>query len=118
MLTGIVKIGEKEYRMSCAASVNINYYNIFHEDFLSMMNPEEPTKAITPFIQMAFVMAKQAELGFAETSKLTKNDFAAWMEEFTVADLFAAVGDIQALYLSSTSGTVNSKKNTEEQTDR
>lgn len=118
MLYGTVKIGEKEYKMCSAASVNLTYFNIFHEDFMSLMNPEEPTKAITPFIKMAFVMAMQGEKSRDEVRKLTIADYEAWLDGFTMGDLINAMGEIQSLYLGSTQGTVASKKNSEEQTDR
>ena len=118
MLYGIVKIGEKEYKMCNAASVNLTYYNIFHEDFMSLMNPDEPSKAITPFIKMAFVMNMKAEKSKDEIRKLTVADYEAWMDEFTFGDLINAMTDIQGLYLGSSAGIVNSKKNSEGQTDR
>ena len=117
MLYGMVKIGDKEYRMCSAASVNVAYFNIFHEDFMSLMNPEEPTKAITPFIKMAFVMAMKGEKSRDEVDKLTKADYEAWLDEFTMGDLVNAIGDIQALYLGSSVSTAVSKKNSVEPTD-
>ena len=117
MLYGTVKIGEKEYRMCSAASVNLAYFNIFHEDFMSLMNPEEPTKAITPFIKMAFVMVMKAEKSKDEINRLTTADYEAWLDEFTMGDLVNAMPDIQALYLGSSVGTIQSKKNSEERPD-
>ena len=117
MLYGTVKIGDKEYKMCSAASVNLTYFNIFHEDFMSLMNPEEPTKAIEPFIKMAFCMAMRGEKSRDEVKKLTIADYEAWLDEFTMGDLMNAMGDIQGLYLGSTQGTVASKKNSGEQTD-
>ena len=113
MLYGKVKIGEKEYMMCCAASVNLDYYNIFHEDFITLMNPDEPTKAITPFTKMAFVMAMKGEKSREEMRKLTMEDYEKWMDEFSFGDLVSAIGEIQALYLGSAAGLVEAKKNTE-----
>lgn len=118
MLYGNVKIGEKTYKMCSAASVNLTYYNIFHEDFMSQMNPEKPTEALTPFIKMAFVMAMRGEKSRAEVDKLTVADYEAWLDEFTMGDLVNAMGDIQSLYLGSSVGLVESKKNSGEPTDR
>lgn len=114
MLYGDITIGDKEYRMCCAASVNLAYYNIFHEDFMSQMNPEEPSKAITPFTKMAFVMAMKGEKSKEEMKKLTAADYEAWMDEFSFGDLVAAMPQIQSLYLGSANGIVQAKKNTEE----
>lgn len=114
MLYGNIKIGDREYKMCCAASVNLAYYNIFHEDFMSQMNPEEPTKAITPFTKMAFVMAMKGEKSKDEMRKLTAADYEAWMDEFSFGDLVAAMPQIQSLYLGSATGTVDAKKNNED----
>ena len=117
MIFKMIRIGDKEYMMCAAASVNIAYYNLFHEDFISLMNPDEPTKAITPFTKMAFIMNMKAEKSKDEMRKLTVADYEAWMDEFSFGDLVEAMADIQGLYLGSSNGTVNSKKNSEEQTD-
>ena len=117
MLYGNVKIGEKEYKMCSAASVNLTYYNIFHEDFMSLMNPDKPTESITPFIKMAFVMAMRGEKTKAEVDRMTIADYEAWLDEFTMGDLINAMGDIQTLYLGSSVGTIQSKKNSEERPD-
>lgn len=117
MLFGDIKIGEKTYRMCSAASVNLTYFNIFHEDFMTLMNPEEPTKAIEPFIKMAFCMAMRGEKSKEEVRKLTVSDYEAWLDGFTMGDLINAMGDIQSLYLGSSVGTVKSKKNSGAQTE-
>lgn len=114
MLYGNIKIGDKEYRMCCAASVNLAYYNIFHEDFMSLMNPETPSQAITPFTKMAFVMAMKGVKSKDEMKKLTIADYEAWMDEFSFGDLVAAMPEIQSLYVGSASGLVDAKKNTDE----
>ena len=49
-----------------------------------------------------------------EIRKLTAADYEAWMDEFTFGDLINAIGEIQALYLGSSAGIVNSKKNSGE----
>ncbi len=118
MLYGTVRIGDKDYKMCSAASVNLTYYNIFHEDFMALMNPDKPTEAITPFIKMAFVMAMKGEKSKEEIKKLTVSDYEEWLDEFTMGDLVNAIGDIQALYLGSSNGIVDSKKNSGEQTER
>lgn len=117
MLYGTIKIGEHEYKMCAAASVNLTYYNVFHEDFMAQMNPEEPTKAIEPFIKMAFCMAMRGEKSREEVKKLTIADYEKWLDEFTMGDLVNAMADIQNLYLGSTVGLADSKKNSGEPTE-
>ena len=111
MLYKEFQIGGNTYKMSCAASVNIVYQNIFNEDFLSKLDMDNPGSAILPFLRMSFVMAKVGELGRKEANKLTNEDYEAWMDEFTFADLMAVMEDIQTFYLESSNGTVDSKKN-------
>lgn len=111
MLYKNINIGEKEYKMCSAASVNICYQNIFNEDFLSLMDMDHPEKVVTPFTRMAFVMAKVGELGRKQANTLTKDDYEDWLDEFSFADLMSAMEEIQAFYLESSAGTVESKKN-------
>lgn len=118
MLFKDIQIGEKAYRMCSAASVNLTYFNIFHEDFMALLNPDKPAEGITPFIKMAFVMAMRGERSKDEVKKLTIADYETWLDEFTMGDLMNAIGDIQGLYLASTNGVVESKKNSGEPTER
>lgn len=114
MLYKNINIGGNTYKMCAAASVNIVYQNIFNEDFLVKLNTEHPESSILPFMQMAFVMAKVGELGRKQANTLTKEDYEDWLDEFTFSDLIAAMEDIQTLYLQSSSGTLDSKKNKSE----
>ena len=111
MLYKNITIGGNTYKMCAAASVNICYQNIFNEDFLAKLDMEHPEASITPFTKMAFVMAKVGELGRKQASTLTVDDFENWLDEFTFADLMGAMEEIEDFYMSSSVGTVDSKKN-------
>lgn len=111
MLYKTIRIGNNEYKMCSAASVNICYQNIFAEDFLTKLDMENPGASIFPFMRMAFVMAKVGELGREEANKLQPKDFEAWMDEFTFADLMSAMEEIQEFYLNASAGSIDSKKN-------
>lgn len=111
MLYKNIQIGERNYKMCSAASVNFVYQNIFNDDFLARLDMDNPGAALTPFMKMAFVMAKVGELGREEANKLQPKDFEAWMDEFTFADMMNAIEEIQTFYLEASSGTVDSKKN-------
>lgn len=111
MLYKNITIGGNEYKMCAAASINIVYQNIFNDDFLSKLDMDNPSAAILPFFQMAFVMAKVGELGRKQANTLTKEDYEDWMDEFTFSDLMNAMEEIQAFYLESSNGTVDAKKN-------
>lgn len=111
MLYKNITIGDKEYKLCSAASINIVYQNIFNEDFLSQLDMENPGSAILPFMRMAFVMAKVGELGRKQANTMTKEDYEDWLDEFSFSDLMNAMGDIQLFYLQSSKETVDSKKN-------
>ena len=111
MLYKNITIGDKEYKLCSAASINICYQNIFNEDFLSRLDMEHPETAIMPFMKMAFVMAKVGELGRKQANMLTNDDYEDWLDEFSFADLMNALGDIQAFYMEAAAGAVDSKKN-------
>lgn len=111
MLYKNIKIGDREYKMCSAASVNIVYQNIFNDDFLTHMDMNNPSGAILPFMKMAFVMAKVGELGRKQANTLTLDDYEDWLDEFSFADMMSAMEDIQVFYLESSGGSVDSKKN-------
>lgn len=111
MLYKNIPIGSNTYKMCAAASINVCYQNIFHEDFLSMLDMEHPETALLPFQKMAFVMAKVGELGRKTANTLTQDDYEDWLDEFTFADIMTAMEEIQEFYMSASNGTVDSKKN-------
>lgn len=111
MLYKNIQVGEQTYKFCSAASVNITYQNIFAEDFLSKLDMDNPGASILPFMKMAFVMAKVGELGRKQANTLTNEDYEAWMDEFTFADLMNAMEEIQEFYLNAAAGTIDSKKN-------
>lgn len=114
MLFNKVKIGDQEILVCSSASINIIYWNIFHEDFLMQMAKEDGAP-MQSFMKMAFVMAKMGELcDRRKVNKLTVEDYADWIEQFANGDLLNALPDIQAAYMSSAVTAVNSKKNSEE----
>ena len=111
MLYKNITIGGNEYKFCAAASVNIVYQNIFNDDFLSRLDMDNPGAAILPFMKMAFVMAKVGELGRKQANTLTVDDYEAWMDEFSFADIMNAMEEIQIFYLQSSNGAVDAKKN-------
>lgn len=111
MLYKNITIGDKEYKLCSAASINIVYQNIFREDFLSLLDMDHPETSIMPFMKMAFVMVKVGELGRKQANTLTKDDYEDWLDEFSFADLMNAMEDIQMFYLEASAGAVDSKKN-------
>lgn len=111
MLYKKIKIGEVEYTMSAAASVNVVYQNVFGEDFLSTIDMEHPESAMMPFQKMAFIMAMVGEHGRKVANTKTVEDYEDWLDQFTFADLMNAITDIEELYMNAQATTVDSKKN-------
>ena len=95
MLYKNIEIGGKEYKFCSAASVNICYQNIFNEDFISLLDMDHPETSLMPFMKMAFVMAKVGELGRKQANTMTKDDYEDWLDEFSFADLVAAMEEIR-----------------------
>lgn len=110
MLCKKIAIGDQEFLMSAAASVNVVYQNIFNEDFIASLDRENLERAGMQFQKMAFVMAKVGELGRKEANTLTVEDYEDWLDNFTFADMMNAIEDIQDFYLSSSAETIGSKK--------
>lgn len=111
MLYKNIKIGDREYKLCAAASINVVYQNIFHEDFLSLLDTNHPETAVLPFMRMAFIMAKVGELGRKQANTLTEEDYEDWLDEFSFADLMNAMEELQSFYFAASAGTVGSKKN-------
>lgn len=109
-----IKIGDKEQTFCACASVNVCYFNIFHEDFIKLINTDEGL-ATTAMMKMAFVMAKFGELNDRKAvNRLTEDDYCNWLDEFTTGDLVEALPEIQMFFLNTNRTSVNSKKNNEE----
>lgn len=118
MLYSKISIGDKEILFCACASVNVCYFNIFHEDFIKTVTKDEDI-ATSAFMRMAFVMAKYAELNDRKAvNRLTEDDYCAWLDEFSTGDFVNALPDIQGLYMGATTGEVPAKKNSTEQNEK
>ena len=51
-----MKVGAEELTFCACASVNVCYFNVFHEDFIKMISSDEGL-ASSCMMKMAFIMA-------------------------------------------------------------
>ena len=109
-----MKVGAEELTLCACASVNVCYFNVFHEDFIKMISSDEGL-ATTAMMKMAFIMAEFGRLNDRKkVNRLTEDNYCDWLDQFTTGELVAALPEIQGFYMASTAGTVDSKKNKEE----
>lgn len=116
-----VKIGNKTVPMLCMASCDIYYRNIFHEDPIKLQaaNGDDAGSMITFYSQMAFVLAKFAELKDRKRmSELNEDSFIEWLDQFDHSDLMNALEDVMKTYNGQQVTTSEAKKNNGEQIDR
>lgn len=114
MLFETLSIGDKTIKVCTCASINLCYWNIFHEDFMKSITAEDGTPT-TAMMQMAFVMAKFGELGNRKAvNKLTVDDFGDWLDQFGNGELLTVLSQFEDLYMASNSSGASSKKNSVE----
>lgn len=109
-----VKVGAKDLTLCACASVNVCYFNIFHEDFIREISTDNGL-ATSSMMKMAFVMAEFGRLNDRkQVNRLTVDNYCDWLDQFTSGELIEALPTIQAFYMSSNGQTVTAKKNKEE----
>ena len=110
-----MKVGAEELTFCACASVNVCYFNVFHEDFIKMISSDEGIAA-TCMMKMAFIMAEFGRLNDRKAvNRLTEDNYCDWLDQWTTGELVAALPEIQTFYMASTSASVDSKKNSVEQ---
>ena len=77
-----VTIDGREIKLAANAATPIHFRRMFKKDLLQILGNEEKAEAegIDAVSGLAFIMAKQAEN--ADISKMTEDDYIAWLEEF------------------------------------
>lgn len=117
MMYKTIQIGSEEVTLCSCASVNVCYFNVFHEDYIKMISTDEDIAA-SATMKLAFIMAKYGELkSRKEVNRLTEDSYCDWLDQFTTGDLIAALPEIQSFYMASSAGTVDAKKKEEELTE-
>ena len=105
-----IKIADKEVGMLANGISAFVYWDVFHEDFI--VQSQKPDVSPHMFEKLAFVFAKQAELGgdFEKLTKLSMKDFYEWMGQFEPMDVLNASEDVMALYVQQNTGGSTPKK--------
>lgn len=116
MLT-TVKIGEKDLNLLANAATPIRYKMIFGEDLMVVFNQIQSSKRDTGELldvtaQLAYIMNRQAECDKAELSRLSKDTYLEWLEDFGPMDFVNASEAIINTYLNQ--GTSSSAPKKEE----
>ena len=107
-------IGDVEQVFCSCASVNVCYYNVFHEDFIKQISSDNGL-AMASMMKMAFIMAKFGETNDRKAvNRLTEDNYCDWLDQFTTGELIEALPAVQEFYLNSAEGTIEAKKNNEE----
>lgn len=106
-----IKVGAEDLTFCACASVNVCYFNVFHEDFIKMISSDEGL-ATSCMMKMAFIMAEFGRLNDRKlVNRLTEDNYCDWLDQFTTGELTGALPEIQAFYMASNGQSVDSKKN-------
>ena len=104
----VVAIGSKEIPMLANAASVILYKNVFHEDFLALMQ-KQPAPADL-FVKMGFIFAKQgAGMTMKEVNSLSEDHFLEWLADFEPLDVLLASDSISELFTAQAEKTSDPK---------
>ena len=104
----IVVIGSKEVPMLANGASVILYKNVFHEDFLALMQKPQPPADM--FVKMGFIFAKQGEgMSMKEVNSLSEYNFLEWLEDFEPLDVLVATDSISELFTAQAEKTSDPK---------
>lgn len=79
----IIKIGEKEIEFSATAMTDYLGEAVFGVRFMYALRKAEEDEYLDLVQKIAFIMAKQAELGsWREVNQLRKEDYYDWLDQF------------------------------------
>lgn len=111
-----INVGGKSIRVHANAATPLRYKMIFGKDIIVEINRMnkgliDEGELIELAAQIAFVMNMQAEKTREEISKISRNSFIDWLEDFDGAMCFANAADaIMEVYLGNEKGDSKSKK--------
>lgn len=109
-----VKIGGITVPMLANGATPVRYKLLFKKDIISEFQEAQGNNAkmVDTIPELAFIMAKQAEAseGKADLSRLSMDDYIAWLERFDSMDLPFAAEDIVNLYVGNNETSSEPKK--------
>ena len=107
-MRGTIEFGGKTVELVANGATPVLYKRVFRRDFLSSANKADDMDV---YVELAFIMAKQAEKPMAELiNSLKYEDYLEWIENFGAMDIVEKVTDIFALYQGQAMQTSVSKK--------
>ena len=107
-MRGTINFGGKPVELVANGATPVLYKRVFRRDFLSSANKADDMDV---YVELAFVMAKQAEKPLSELiNSLKYEDYLEWVEGFGAMDIVEKVTDIFALYQGQAMQTSVSKK--------
>ena len=107
-MRGTIEFGGKPVELVANGATPVLYKRVFRRDFLSSANKADD---IDIYVELAFIMAKQAEKPLSELiNGLKYEDYLEWVQDFEAMDIITKVTDIFSLYQGQAVQTSVSKK--------
>lgn len=107
-MRGTIDFGGKPVELVANGATPVLYKRVFRRDFLNFANKADDMDV---YVELAFIMAKQAEKPLSELiNSLKYDDYLEWVEGFGAMDIVEKVTDIFALYQGQAVQTSVSKK--------
>lgn len=108
-MRGTINFGGTPVELVANGATPVLYKRVFRRDFLNSANKADDMDI---YVELAFIMAKQAEKPLSELINALKyEDYLEWVENFGAMDIVEKVTDIFALYQGQAVQTSVSKKN-------
>lgn len=108
-MRGTLNFGGKNVDLVANGATPVLYKRVFRRDFLNEANKAEDMDV---YVELAFIMAKQAEKPLSELINALKyDDYLEWIQDFEAMAIIEKVADIFSLYQGQTVQTSKSKKN-------
>ena len=108
-MRGTIYFGEKPVELVANGATPVLYKRVFRRDFLNSANKADDMDI---YVELAFIMAKQAEKPLSELiNGLKYEDYLEWVQDFEAMDIITKVTDIFSLYQGQAVQTSVSKKN-------
>lgn len=99
-----IEIDGKEMGFVANAATPFRYKQIFRKDLLTILgNEKENGESIEAVMELAYVMAKQAEK--TDMNKLNYDEFITWLEGFSPMAFIDNIEEVVSVYTESTIGT-------------
>ena len=107
-MRGTITFGDKPVELVANGATPVLYKRVFRRDFLNSANKADDMDI---YVELAFIMAKQAEKPMSELiNGLKYEDYLEWVQDFEAMDIITKVTDIFSLYQGQAVQTSVSKK--------